>query len=127
MRIYEENKLNREKYDKNKEISDKPGHLINKEEYNPIDTYGIDRDANKHTYRLSTIFGYFLKPPNGEIVVNEFVQTNPKDNTQGKVPKISLLENNSPGLAVVSMNKSKSLIKKQGTSARTLRSKGFMF
>ena len=55
------------------------------------------------------------------------MQTNPKDNTQGKVPKISLLENNSPGLAVVSMNKSKSLIKKQGTSARTLRSKGFIF
>lgn len=111
-----------------KDIADKPGHGILKDKYTPIDTYGVIRTetGNKHDYRPSTIFGYFLNNASVEQNNGQIIKTNSIQKSRNENPKTIVAENISPSLTVTSINKTKTLVKRQGTSARILRSRGFI-
>lgn len=109
------------------EISEKPGNLALSEKFIAVECpEAIDNEKNQHDYRLSTIFGYFLKSNTVEHNTEEPVQHNEREKSRGSERKNTIIENLSPGQTAAMTTRPKSLIKKQGTSARILRSRGFL-
>ena len=109
------------------EITDKPGHPSHLEEYTPIDGYKtVKIIPAKHEYRLSTVFGYFLKSKTAEHNSGETRVVQTREKTRGEPKILSVVEHCSPGTTTTVSNKTKTLVKKQGTSARLLRSRGFI-
>ena len=84
-------------------------------------------EGARHEYRLSTIFGYFLKNTIVENNIDEPLQVNNiKEKNREDHKKSTIIEAFTPGITSNTNNKSKTLIKRQGTSARLLRSRGFI-
>lgn len=78
-----------------------------------------------HKYRPSTIFGYFLKSKTPETLKIDAKTVQTREKSRGE-PRISVIENNTQGISTTYQTKSRSFIKKQGTSSRMLRSRGFI-
>lgn len=111
------------------EICIKPNHRQSGLEYKPI--YNDEFEGtmgSKHDYRLSTIFGYFLKSKSS----SHLATAEPATTSRREVKRETFQNNNqvieaiSPKTITGFAIKTKSLIKKQGTSQRLLRSRGFI-
>jgi hypothetical protein len=111
------------------EVCEKPNKIDLGVKYQPLLNEQLEGTlGSKHDYRLSTIFGYFLKSKSSsnqqtfepvvqsrrEVKRETFNLNNPI--TEAVTPKTST------GFTL----KTKTLIKKQGTSQRLLRSRGFL-
>ena len=111
------------------EICIKPNHRESGLEYKPILKEEFEGTmGSKHDYRLSTIFGYFLKSKSS----CNLATAEPVTSSRREVKRETFQTNNqvieaiSPKTITGFAIKTKSLIKKQGTSQRLLRSRGFI-
>ena len=110
-----------------RKITNKPGHPSQIPEYTPIDGYNtIKTIPAKHEYRPSTVFGYFLKSQTAAHNSERPRKVHAKKVNKGEPTIISIVEHFSPVTTTAGTFKTKSLIRKQGTSARVLRSRGFI-
>jgi len=108
------------------EVTEKPGE-IGKGPFEVIESEESKiKMGSNHDYRMSTIFGYFLKNKNSQSGTIEPLTTTRKEVRKRTIVNSLPNELQTPKISSGFTVKAKSLIKKQGTSQRLLRSRGFL-
>lgn len=107
-------------------ITEKPGEVV-RSEFEVIENEEAKvKMGSNHDYRLSTIFGYFLKNKNSQSGTLEPLTTTRKETKKQSIVTTVPYELQIPKTTTGFSSKTKTLIKRQGASQRLLRSRGFI-
>lgn len=108
-------------------VTEKVGHEKTEGKFEAFEMNEFKKiESAKHEYRRSTIFGYFLSTGDVSGAKTEVVKTFRKKESRESAYNVNVAENISPGMSSLGNFKTKTLVKRQGTSARILRSRGFI-